>query len=95
MRTLSEREVLEIFMSRMAALSLSGYIFFGSSVAIAEQVASPERPLLLLSLRAPRCLRDTAGPSEAPRKDPCNPGIQSCPRGLNGGAISQNHRFLA
>lgn len=37
-RSLSERAVLEVFMSRMAALSLSGYIFFGSSVKIAEQV---------------------------------------------------------
>lgn len=39
-RSLSERSVLEVFMSRMAALTLSGYIFFGSSVTISRQ-ASP------------------------------------------------------
>ena len=37
-RSLSERAVLEVFMSRMAAVSLSGFIFFGSSVSISEQV---------------------------------------------------------
>lgn len=37
-RPFSERSVLEVFMARMAALSLSGYIFFGSSVSISEKV---------------------------------------------------------
>ena len=39
-RSLSERAVLEVFMARMAALSLSGYIFFGSSVKISEQAST-------------------------------------------------------
>ena len=39
-RTLSERAVLELFNQRMAAVSLSGYIFFGSSVSISAQVGS-------------------------------------------------------
>ena len=81
-RTLSEREVLEIFMSRMAALSLSGYIFFGSSVSIAEQVASPAPPLLPLSPPAPRCLEDTAGLSEVLRQRCLQPWDPALPEGL-------------
>lgn len=38
-RTLSERAILELFNHRMAAVSLSGYIFFGSSVNISGQVS--------------------------------------------------------
>lgn len=39
-RSLAEREVLDLFDSRVAALSLRGYIFFGSSVSISAQVLS-------------------------------------------------------
>ena len=37
-RTFAERTMLELFYNRMAAVSLSGYIFFGSSVNISRQV---------------------------------------------------------
>ena len=37
-RTFAERTMLELFYNRMAAVSLSGYIFFGSSVNISKQV---------------------------------------------------------
>lgn len=41
-RPFSERSVLEIFMAKSAALNLSGYIFFGSSVSISEKVSGSE-----------------------------------------------------
>ena len=37
-RNHAERAVLELFNARMAAVSLSGYIFFGSSVSISDKV---------------------------------------------------------
>ena len=37
-RSHAERAVLELFNTRMAAVSLSGYIFFGSSVSISDRV---------------------------------------------------------
>jgi hypothetical protein len=37
LRALSEREILDLFSARLAAISLSGYIFFGSSVSISDQ----------------------------------------------------------
>ena len=38
LRPPAEREVLNLFGARMAAVSLSGYIFFGSSLSISDQV---------------------------------------------------------
>lgn len=38
LRPQAEREVLNLFGARMAAVSLSGYIFFGSSLSISDQV---------------------------------------------------------
>lgn len=38
LRAVSERKILDLFSSRLAAISLSGYIFFGSSVSISDQV---------------------------------------------------------
>ncbi len=38
LRAVSEREVLDLFNARLAAISLSGFIFFGSSVKISDQV---------------------------------------------------------
>ncbi len=38
LRAVSEREVLDLFNARLAAISLSGFIFFGSSVNISDQV---------------------------------------------------------
>ena len=37
-RSQAEGAVLELFNTRMAAVSLGGYIFFGSSVSISEKV---------------------------------------------------------
>ena len=37
-RTFEQRSVLEQFNSRCVAVSLSGYIFFGSSVKISDKV---------------------------------------------------------
>ena len=39
LRPPAEREVLNLFGARMAAVALSGYIFFGSSLSISDQVA--------------------------------------------------------
>ena len=36
-----ECDVLNLFGARMAAVSLSGYIFFGSSLSISDQVKCP------------------------------------------------------
>lgn len=38
LRAVSERKILDLFSTRLAAISLSGYIFFGSSVSISDQV---------------------------------------------------------
>ena len=38
LRDLREREILDLLSARLAAVSLSGYIFFGSSVSISDQV---------------------------------------------------------
>ena len=40
LRAVSERDVLDLFNARLAAISLSGFIFFGSSVKISDQVCS-------------------------------------------------------
>ena len=40
-RNHAERAVLELLNARMAAVSLSGYIFFGSSVSISDKVQPP------------------------------------------------------
>ena len=45
LRMLGEREILDLFSARLAAVSLSGYIFFGSSVSISDQVECPLSPL--------------------------------------------------
>ena len=45
LRAVSEREVLDLFNARLAAISLSGFIFFGSSVNISDQV----RPMMTQS----------------------------------------------
>lgn len=37
LRALPEREILDLFSARLAAVSLSGFIFFGSSVSISDQ----------------------------------------------------------
>ena len=37
LRDLREREILDLMSARLAAVSLSGYIFFGSSVSISDQ----------------------------------------------------------
>ena len=42
LRPQAEREVLNLFGARMAAVSLSGYIFFGSSLSISDQVHCPQ-----------------------------------------------------
>ena len=39
LRPPAEREVLNLFGARMAAVSLSGFIFFGSSLSISDQVS--------------------------------------------------------
>ena len=41
LRPQAEREVLNLFGARMAAVALSGYIFFGSSLSISDQVGAP------------------------------------------------------
>ncbi|BDA44720.1 Uncharacterized protein C24H6.11c [Coccomyxa sp. Obi] len=46
LRAVSERKILDLFSSRLAAISLSGYIFFGSSVSISDQVMSVARTLV-------------------------------------------------
>lgn len=38
-RSQAEGSVLELFNTRMAAVSLTGFIFFGSSVSISERVS--------------------------------------------------------
>ena len=38
LRPQAEQDVLNLFGARMAAVSLSGYIFFGSSLSISDQV---------------------------------------------------------
>ena len=38
LRPPAEREVLNLFGARMAAVTLSGFIFFGSSLSISDQV---------------------------------------------------------
>ncbi|KAK9847078.1 hypothetical protein WJX84_002130 [Apatococcus fuscideae] len=45
-RTFAERTMLELFYNRMAAVSLTGYIFFGSSVNISRQVHEVSEALL-------------------------------------------------
>ena len=57
-RSLSERAVLEVFMSRMAALTLSGYIFFGSSVTIARQASNLRvvESLMLAMIKLPNTM---------------------------------------
>lgn len=47
LRPQAEREVLNLFGARMAAVSLSGYIFFGSSLSISDQVHCPGHCLLI------------------------------------------------
>ncbi|KAK9845896.1 hypothetical protein WJX81_005443 [Elliptochloris bilobata] len=42
----TERAVLDLMTARLAAVSLSGYIFFGSSVKISDQVMAVARALL-------------------------------------------------
>ena len=42
-RSQAEGAVLELFNTRMAAVSLAGYIFFGSSVSISERVRAALR----------------------------------------------------
>ena len=37
LRGTAEREVLDLLNTKMAAVALSGYIFFGSSVSISDQ----------------------------------------------------------
>ncbi|KAK9811232.1 hypothetical protein WJX72_000395 [[Myrmecia] bisecta] len=49
-RPYAERAVLEVFNSRMASVSLSGYIFFGSSVSISNKVQSVAKALVEHSL---------------------------------------------
>lgn len=44
LRAVSEREVLDLFNARLAAISLSGFIFFGSSVNISDQVRACAGP---------------------------------------------------
>ena len=44
LRAVSEREVLDLFNARLAAISLSGFIFFGSSVNISDQVRASAGP---------------------------------------------------
>ena len=43
LRAVSERDVLDLFNARLAAISLSGFIFFGSSVKISDQVCGCPR----------------------------------------------------
>ncbi|KAK9810835.1 hypothetical protein WJX73_000129 [Symbiochloris irregularis] len=45
-RTLSERLVLELFNRRMAAVTLTGYIFFGSSISISDEVMTVAKNLV-------------------------------------------------
>ena len=49
LRPPAEREVLNLFGARTAAVSLSGFIFFGSSLSISDQVtlAGPQVPPVL------------------------------------------------
>lgn len=47
LRAVSEREILDLFSARLAAISLSGYIFFGSSVSISDQVWLETKLLIL------------------------------------------------
>ena len=47
LRPQAEREVLNLFGARMAAVALSGYIFFGSSLSISDQVAPATLPFTL------------------------------------------------
>ena len=49
-RSKAEGTVLELFNTRMAAVSLTGYIFFGSSVSISERV----RPCMMQQLQGPK-----------------------------------------
>ena len=54
LRPPAEREVLNLFGARMAAVSLSGFIFFGSSLSISDQVTRAESqvpPVLHLIIR--------------------------------------------
>ena len=41
LRGTAEREVLDLLNTKMAAVALSGYIFFGSSVSISDQACPP------------------------------------------------------
>lgn len=52
LRAVSERKILDLFSSRLAAISLSGYIFFGSSVSISDQVRLWAPPLNILAAHA-------------------------------------------
>lgn len=49
MRTFQQRTVLEIFGGRIVAVSLSGYIFFGSSVKIGDNVSAVRHKCLTCS----------------------------------------------
>lgn len=40
LRPQAERDILNLFGARMAAVSLSGYVFFGSSLSISDQVTT-------------------------------------------------------
>ena len=76
LRPEAEREVLNLFGARMAAVSLSGYIFFGSSLTISDQVhcpcwfyrvpprGPPSPPLLRLPASVPPLLLPHLWPSE-------------------------------
>lgn len=45
MRPFEQRAVLELFSQRMAAVALSGYIFFGSAVTISKRVMDVSKHL--------------------------------------------------
>jgi len=49
----TERAVLDLLTARLAAVSLSGYIFFGSSVKISDQATPARSPTAWESIQLP------------------------------------------
>ena len=65
-RTLAERSALQPFAPRIAAVGLSGYVFFGSSLSISQQVLAVARALAAAPDRAGSVV-GTGGTPRAPQ----------------------------
>ena len=76
LRAVSEREVLDLFNARLAAISLSGFIFFGSSVNISDQARAHSEDLAMMMMMVPSQLGMLGSMPSAQLACPCGETLQ-------------------